>query len=177
MTPPVTASACTATSAFPYSGTLTASAPGTVSYQWVYSAGKQGPVQTAHFAAAGDTQVTGEVVKTTQPGGGWGEIQLLSPARKTSNQASYKLLCAASAGGFTPAASVTPSTPARHLRHDTAHVHRHGSITSAKAATVAYYWALSNGLDSAPATVTFTKAGHAGGDAADDYPAGRPRQR
>ena len=159
VTPPVTASACTAKSAFRYTGTLTASAPGTVSYQWVYSAGKPGPVQTAHFAAPGHTQVAGEVVKTKQAGAGWGEIKLLGPGGKTSNQASYKLLCSGSAGGLTPAASVAPST--RHATCGTAPptFAAHGSITSDKAETVTYYWALSDGQDSAPSTLTFTGPG------------------
>jgi hypothetical protein len=37
-----------------------------------------------------------------------------------------------------------------------------GSITSAKAETVTYFWALSDGRDSAPATVTFTGPGTLG---------------
>ena len=159
VTPPATASACTATSAFRYTGTLTASAPGAVSYQWVYSAGKPGPVQTVHFAVPGHVQVAGEVVKTRQAGAGWGQIKLLGPGGKTSNRASYKLLCSGSAGGLTPAASVTP--PTRHATCGTAPptFAAHGSITSDQAETVTYYWALSDGQDSAPATLNFTSPG------------------
>ena len=159
VTPPVTASDCTAESAFTYRGTITATAPGTVSYQWLYSTGDPGPVRTAHFAVAGHLQVTGEVVKTRQAGAGWGEIKLLGPDGKTSNQASYKLLCSGSAAGLTPEASVTPST--QHATCGTAPptFAAAGSITSDKAETVTYYWALSVGQDTAPATLTFTTPG------------------
>ena len=160
VTPPVRSAKCTTPVTFAFSGIIKTTAPGTVSYRWVYSSGKQGPVQHVTFATVGDTQVAGETVSTKAASTGWGEIQMISPAAKTSNQASYKLLCTGAAGGFAATASVQPSAvnvgtcgtaPPKFTAT--------GSVTSPRAATVKYYWALSNGQNSAPATVTFTKAG------------------
>jgi eukaryotic-like serine/threonine-protein kinase len=157
VTPPVAASKCTTPTSFTYAGTLTATAQGTVKYQWVYSSGKPGPVQTVSFTGAGDKTVSGETVKTKTAGGGWAELKLISPVALTSNKASYKLLCGKSATGQisasafvqVPAGTGTcPATPPNLTAT--------GSITSAKAGTVTYYWAQSDGQDSPPATLTFT---------------------
>ncbi|HEX9039733.1 MAG TPA: putative Ig domain-containing protein [Trebonia sp.] len=160
VTPPVRSAACTTPVTFAFSAIITATAPGTLSYRWVYSSGKQGAVQHVTFDGTGDMEVSGETVSTKAAGGGWGEIEMVNPAGKASNRASYKLLCARAAGGFSAVAAVQPSTlnvgtcgtapPAFTAT---------GSVTSPKAATVKYYWALSNGQTSAPATVTFAKAG------------------
>ena len=160
VTPPVRSSQCTAPATFAFSGTLTATAPGTVSYRWVYSSGAQGAVQNATFTAAGDRQVTGATVSTKTAGSGWGEIQMINPAGKTSNQASYQLLCATSADGISAAASVLPSTLNAGTCGTTPPAFTAtGSITSPKAGKITYHWVLSNGQDSAPATLTFAKAG------------------
>ena len=79
VTPPVAASKCATPTAFTYSGMLSATAPGTVKYQWVYSSGKPGPVQTVSFTGAGHKTVTGETVKTKTAGSGWGEIKMIGP--------------------------------------------------------------------------------------------------
>jgi serine/threonine protein kinase len=159
VTPPVAASKCATTSTFSYSAVLTATAPATVKYQWVYSSGAPGPVQTVSFTAAGHKTVSGETLKTKQAGTGWAELQLVSPVKLTSNQASYKLLCnqvagqiGASAAVSVPAATTTcPATPPVLTAT--------GSISDTKAGTVSYYWALSDGTNSAPATLTFTQPG------------------
>ncbi|HEY1819090.1 MAG TPA: protein kinase [Trebonia sp.] len=156
VTPPVSASKCATTTAFAYSGTLSATAPGTVKYQWVYSAGKPGPVQAASFPGPGRQTVTGETVKSKQAGSGWGEIKLLSPNAGTSDKATYKLLCSGSAGGITPVASVQVPTSNVACGTTTPTLTATGTITAAKAETVTYYWAQSDGADSAPATLTFT---------------------
>ncbi len=157
--PPVTASTCTSLATFTFGGTLTATAPGKVSYRWVYSTGKSGPVQTADFAAAGHKQVTGGVVKTKQAGTGWAEIKLVNPAGKTSNKASYKMLCATSAGGVSATASVTPPSSHNTCGTTIPTFTATGSITSQQAETISYYWALSSGQTSAPATLTFAGPG------------------
>ncbi len=54
VTPPVAASTCAAPTTFTYSGTVTATQPGILSYQWLYSTGKQGPVETLKFTAPGN---------------------------------------------------------------------------------------------------------------------------
>ena len=158
VTPPVSASRCTTATAFTYSGALTATEPGTVKYQWVYSSGKQGQVRVVRFAAAGRKTVAGDTVRTKNAGGGWAEIKMLSPVHEISDRATYKLLCGTSADGITAMASVTSPTattcgttpPALTVT---------GSITAAKAEMVTYYWAQSDGADSAPATLTFTGPG------------------
>jgi serine/threonine-protein kinase len=157
VTPPVTAGTCLTAASFSYKGTITATAAGTVSYQWVYSSGKPGPVQTAHFTAAGHQPVTGAVVKTSEAGTGWGEIKLVGG--KVSNKASYKLLCATTAGGISASASVSPPTRHNTCATTTPTFTATGSVTSQKAETVTYYWALSDGVNSAPATLTFTGPG------------------
>jgi eukaryotic-like serine/threonine-protein kinase len=159
VTPPVTASPCTTAAAFTYTGTVTASAPGTVSYQWVYSSGKPGPVQTVQFASAGHQHVDGATERTKTSGTGWAELKLLGPAGVTSNKASYKLLCASSAGGITATASVTPATKAVPCQATAPAFTADGTITASKAETVSYYWALADGQDTAPATLTFGTAG------------------
>ncbi len=88
MTPQASASKCATQTAFTYAGTLSAAAPGTVRYQWVYSSGKPGPVRTVTFTSAGHKAVTGKTVKSEAAGSGWGEIKMISPAaqRPTANQ-------------------------------------------------------------------------------------------
>ena len=160
VTPPVAASKCTTPTSFTYTGTLTATAPGTVKYQWVYSSGKPGPVQALSFTGAGDKTVSGETVKTKTAGGGWAELKMVSPIALTSNKASYKLLCGKSATGqvsasaFVQVPSGTGTCPPMPPNLTAT-----GSITSAKAGTVTYYWAQSDGQDSPPATLTFTGPG------------------
>jgi serine/threonine-protein kinase len=162
VTPPVSASKCTTDSAFTFSGTITATAPGSVSYQWVYSSGTPSPVRTVTFTGQGHQQVTGEVVKTDKAGTGWAEIKLLNSGGKTlsaSNKAGYKLLCSSSAGGITPTAAVAPVTKSVVCGTTPPTFTATGTITSQKAETVTYYWALSDGQTSAPATLTFTGPG------------------
>jgi serine/threonine-protein kinase len=160
VTPPVAASKCTTPTSFAYTGTLTATAQGTLKYQWVYSSGKPGPVQTVSFTAAGDKTVSGETIKTKKAGSGWAELKILSPAPLTSNKASYKLLCGASGTGqisasaFVQVPSGTGTCPATPPNLTAT-----GLITSAKKGTVSYYWAQSDGENSAPATLTFTGPG------------------
>ncbi|HEY7277491.1 MAG TPA: protein kinase [Trebonia sp.] len=159
VTPPVAASKCVTPSSFTYSGTLTATAPGTLKYQWVYSSGKPGPVQTVSFTSAGHKTVSGETVKTKKAGSGWAELRVVSPVKLTSNKAGYKLLCdkgasqiGASASVQAPASTTTcPATPPKLTAT--------GSISDTKAGTVTYYWALSDGTNSAPATLTFSAPG------------------
>jgi hypothetical protein len=125
----------------------------------VYSSGKPGPVQTVSFPGAGDRVVTGEIVKVKKAGGGWAEIKLLSPVAQTSAKASYKLLCGGSAGGITATTSVQPSARTASCVTTPPAFTASGWITAAKAETVTYYWAQSDGKDSTPATLTFTGPG------------------
>src|SRR6202034_1216307 len=145
VTPPVRSTQCTTPVTFAFTGTITATAKGTVSYRWLYSSGKQGPVQNLAFAVAGDKQVTGDTVSTKTAGVGWGEIQLVNPGGKVSDKASYKLLCTSAAAGYSAVASVQPPTfNAGACAATPPAFTASGSITSPKAAKVTYYWALSN---------------------------------
>jgi serine/threonine-protein kinase len=160
VTPPVAASKCTTATTFTYSGTVTATEPGTLSYQWLYSSGKQGPAQTLSFTAAGDQQVSGGTVKASKAGTGWAEIKVISPAAKTSNRATYKLLCSTGNSQIAASASVQPAAQTVSSCAAAAPtLTGTGSITSKKAGKVSYYWALGNGQNSAASTVTFTAPG------------------
>ena len=166
VTPPVAAAKCTTTTTaatattFTYGGTVTATEPGTLSYQWQYSSGKQGPVQTVSFTAPGHRQVSGGTVKTSAVGSGWADIKVLKPAVSTSNKADYKLLCSTANSVIALSASVQPAAQTVSSCAAAApSLTASGSITSKKAGTVRYYWALANGQDSAAGTLAFTGPG------------------
>jgi serine/threonine protein kinase len=158
--PPVATSKCTTPTSFTYTGTLTATAAGTVKYQWVYSAGKPGPVQTVSFTGAGDKTVSGETVKTKKAGTGWAELKVVSPVTATSNEATYQLMCGSSAAGqISASASVQVPAATGSCPATPPSLTATGAITNAKKGTVTYYWAQSDGLTSAPETLTFTGPG------------------
>ena len=160
VTPPVAASTCARPTAFTFSGTLSAAGPGMVRYRWVYSSGKPGPVQTVRFTKAGSRAVTGATVKSGKAGGGWGEITVISPVARTSNKALYQLLCGGgSVGGITATATVTPAIRTASCATAPPGFTATGLIRASKAERVTYYWAQSDGVNSAPATLTFTKPG------------------
>jgi eukaryotic-like serine/threonine-protein kinase len=159
VTPPVAASKCTAPTAFTYSATISSTAIGTVKYQWVYSSGAPGPVRVVSFTEAGNRVVTGATVKVKRAGRGWAELKLFSPVPKTSRKATYRLLCGASRGGITATAAVQPATRTASCVKAPPPFTADGSITAAKAETVSYYWAQSDGRDSPLATLTFARPG------------------
>ncbi len=174
VTPPVAVSQCTAPASFAYQGTITATAPGAVSYRWVYSSGQQGPVQTVRFLAAGHRQVTGETVKTETAGTGWAEIKLISPVAQTSNKASYKLLCADRAAGISAAAAIQSASKTVTCGTPTPTFTATGTVTSPKAQTVSYYWSLSDGRSTPPAALTFTSPGTLSAETLTFTPEGNP---
>jgi eukaryotic-like serine/threonine-protein kinase len=160
VTPPVAVSTCATPTTFTYIGTVTDTGPGTLSYRWLYSSGKQGPVQTLSFTTAGHWQVIGETVKVSRTTAGWGEIEVLSAIAKTSNKATYSLVCSTVKSGITLSASVRPSAQTVYSCAAAApSLTAFGSITTKKAETVSYYWALADGQHSATRTVTFKAAG------------------
>jgi serine/threonine-protein kinase len=157
-TPQVTVSSCAKPATFTYSAALTTTAPGSVSYRWVYSSGPAGQVQTLRFPTAGTQQVSGGTVQARVAGSGWAEVQLVAPGGPVSNKARYSLLCAtpgavtATAAARPAIASVTCGTPPPAVTFT-------GSVHSAKAGTVAYYWAQSDGTSTATAHLTFRAPG------------------
>jgi eukaryotic-like serine/threonine-protein kinase len=160
VTPPVSASTCASSTTFTYSGTVTATQPGILSYRWLYSTGKQGPVETLKFTAPGNAQVSGGTVEASKAGQGWAEIKVLSAIPKTSNQATYQLLCTAASSGLVLSASVQPNAQTVSSCADAPPIlTADGSIKAKKAESVRYYWALADGQKSAPRTVTFKRAG------------------
>jgi hypothetical protein len=159
-TPPVVASTCKTATTFAYKGTVTATETGTVSYRWVYSSGRPGALQTLSFTAPGHRTVSGGTVKTSKAGKGWGEIKVLSPIAKTSNRATYSLLCGAGDGNIALSAAVTPAAQTVSSCAAAAPaLTATGSITSKKKGTLSYYWALGNGQTSAAHTLTFAAPG------------------
>ena len=159
VTPPVAASTCAKPTAFTYSATISAAASGTVKYQWVYSSGASSPARILNFPAGGNRVVTGQTDKVKRAGEGWAEVKLLSPIPKTSGKATYRLLCGASRGGITATATVQPPTRTASCSPAPPAFTAYGSITAVKAETIIYYWALSDGENSAPAALTFTRPG------------------
>ena len=160
VTPPVAASTCATSTTFTYSGTVTNTGPGKLSYRWVYSSGKPGPVQTLNFAVPGHRQVSGGTVAVGKAGSGWAEIKVLSGIAKTSNQATYRLLCTSAKSGLVLSASVRPKAQTVYSCAAAApSLTAVGSIKAKKAESVTYYWALADGQDSAKRTVTFKAAG------------------
>ncbi len=159
VTPPVAESNCTAPTSFSYQGTIAATAPGPVSYRWLYSSGQQGPVQTVDFAAPGHRQVLGSTVQTMTAGTGWAEIQMLSPTELTSNKASYTLLCGGNAAGISAAGAIQSASQTMACGTSAPRFTATGSITSRKAQKVTYYWSLSDGRSTPPATMTFSGPG------------------
>ena len=81
VTPPVVASKCATPTTFTFTGSITDLQPGPVSYQWLYSSGKQGPVQTLNFTAAGQQQVSGGTVTTSTAGDGWAQLKAVAQPR------------------------------------------------------------------------------------------------
>jgi eukaryotic-like serine/threonine-protein kinase len=160
VSPPVAASTCATPSTFTYTGSITAEEAGTLTYQWVYSSGKPGPVDSSVFSAAGTHLVSGGTVSATTTGQGWAEIKLLGSAGKVSNRASYQLLCTSAKSGVTLSATVQPRAQTLDSCAATPPpLTATGSIKSNKAGTLSYYWALANGQRSAVRTLAFKAAG------------------
>ena len=112
----------------PSAATITATAPGDRLLPVGVLVGQAGAgAEPSTFAARrGHAGRPARRSSTKTAGTGWGEIQMISPAGKTSNQASYKLLCSERRAGFAAAASVQPPTlNAATCGDDTADIHRH----------------------------------------------------
>ena len=161
VTPPVVVSKCSTPTTFKFTGSVTDTQPGTISYQWVYSSGKPGPVQKLTFTGVGQQAVSPGIVSTSTAGNGWAELKLLlSPAAKTSSQASYQLLCSSANSDITVAAKIAPaalSFASCSAPHPT--LTATGTITSKNAGTVSFYWAMSNGTRTTPVQLIFNHAG------------------
>ena len=169
VTPPVAASKCATPTTFTFTGSVTDLQPGPVSYQWLYSSGKQGPVQTLNFTAAGQQQVSGGTVTTSTAGDGWAQLKLLlNPGTKTSDKATYQLLCSTANSDIAVSATVKPAAlnfSSCSAPHPTLTVT--GTITSKNAGTVSFYWAMSNGDEDHAGPADFQFPRHASRESAD----------
>ena len=159
---PATASSkCTTPATFSFAGSITYLQTGPVSYQWLYSSGKPGPVQTVNFRQAGQLPVAPGKVSTSTAGDGWAQLKvLLQPGAMTSGKASYSLLCTATNSDIAVTASIKPASLAYascSAPHPTLTVT--GTITSKNPGTVSFYWSMSNGEKTTPVQLFFTKAG------------------
>ena len=159
VSPPVVASTCAKPSTFTYSATLSSNGQGTLKYQWVYSTGKTGPVQTATFSGAGKQVVNGDTITGNKSSTGWGEVKEISPKAQVLDKATYQLICGKNDGqlGANAWIPVPPSnlTCGQPVPSFTAA----GSIWDTKPGKVTYYWVLSDGTKSPPQTLTFKKKG------------------
>ncbi len=153
--PPRAAASCAAAAAFTYTGALTVSEAGSVSYRWIYSPGTPGPVQTLQASQAGTYQVPGGVVKASTTGTGWAELQVTSPLSVTSNKASYELSC--SAGPVTITLVSRPASPDAVQCGATPPTFTiSGQIHSSVAGQLIYHWLRSNGTQTGTQTVNVT---------------------
>jgi serine/threonine-protein kinase len=161
VSPPVAASKCATPTTFTFTGSITDLQPGPVSYQWLYSSGKPGPVQTLNFTAAEQQQVRSGTVTTSTAGDGWAQLKvLLNPGAMTSDKATYQLLCSTANSDIAVSAAVKPATlnfPSCSAPHPTLTVT--GTITSKNPGTVSFYWAMSNGEKTTPVQLTFNSPG------------------
>jgi eukaryotic-like serine/threonine-protein kinase len=159
--PAAAASKCATPTAFTFTGSITDIQPGPVSYQWVYSSGKPGPVQTLNFTTAGQQQVRGGTVATSTAGDGWAQLKvLLNPGTKTSDKATYQLLCSTANGDIAVSATVKPAAlnfSSCSAPHPT--LTATGTITTKNAGTVTFHWAMSNGEKTTPVQLTFNSPG------------------
>jgi serine/threonine-protein kinase len=159
--PPVVTSKCATPTTFTFTGSITDAQPGPLSYQWLYSSGKQGPVQTLNFTTAGQRQVGGGTVTTSTAGDGWAQLKLLlNPGSTTSEKATYQLLCSTANSDIAVSATVKPAAltfSSCSAPHPTLTVT--GTITSKNPGTVSYYWALSGGGHTKPDQATFASGG------------------
>jgi eukaryotic-like serine/threonine-protein kinase len=153
--PPRGAASCATAAAFTYTGALTVSEAGTVSYRWIYSPGTPGPVQTLQASRAGTYQVPGAVVKASTTGTGWAELQVTSPLWVTSNKASYALTC--SAGPIAIELSTRPASPDAIQCGATPPIFTiSGQIRSSVAGQLHYHWQRSNGTQTGTQTMSIS---------------------
>jgi hypothetical protein len=88
---------------FYFVGSITASGPTRVNYQWEWMDHAIGPSGTATFTAAGTLQVTTERSQGSS-GTGWARLRLTSHGNISSNQVAYTLTCTTGAPPPVPAA-------------------------------------------------------------------------
>ncbi len=158
VTPAATTSTCATPATFTVSGTVSATAAGTVTYQWFGSSRMTGQVQTLHFSGAGTKRVTGTPVRSKTAGTGWAAIKTVSPKAATSNRATYILDCSDGPVTVSATAAVTPASRTVSCAAAPPSATFSGTIHDAKAGTVTYYWELPTG-NGPTRSLTFSSPG------------------
>ena len=82
VTPPVVVSKCATSTTFTYNGTVTDTGPGTLSYRWLYSSGKQGPVQTLSFTRPGTGRSAAGASRPARQARGGPRSRCSAPSRR-----------------------------------------------------------------------------------------------
>jgi serine/threonine protein kinase len=161
VSPAAATSKCATPTTFTFAGSITDLEPGPISYQWLYSSGKPGPVQTLNFKTAGQLPVKSGVVSTSIAGDGWAQLKvLLNPGTKTSDKATYQLVCSAANSDITVSATMKPAAlnyASCSAPHPT--LTATGTITAKNAGTVTFYWKMSNGEKTTPVQLIFNSPG------------------
>ena len=134
---------------------------GRCTYQWLYSSGKPGPVQTLNFAAAGHQHGDRRDRQGQQGGQRVGRAQAAHARPPRPPTRPRTSCCAAPPTATSPCRRrcSRPRRPSPRARARAPSLTASGTITSKKAGTVSYYWALGNGQNSAAGTVTFSTPG------------------
>jgi eukaryotic-like serine/threonine-protein kinase len=151
--------ACAATPpAFTFSGTITSSKAGAVTYHWALSNGTTGAAQHLTFASAGTRPAAPYTFSpSTNKFTGSGSIVVTSPAPAASNKAAFSLSCTQQAAQVTATLTSSPPSPATYLCGSPIPGFTvTGAISAVQAAVVTYHWARSNGSTTAPATVSIS---------------------
>ena len=77
---------------FTFTGTITSTVAGDVTYRWLRSDGALAPVETINFAAPG-SQTVSTTWTLSAEGTKWQQLQILTPTVTRSNQSSFTLTC------------------------------------------------------------------------------------
>ncbi len=139
---------------FTFNATITATGPGTVTYRWERSDGGYSDVQSITFYEAG-TKTTTLQWELSTSASGWHRIHVLTPYDAASNPVYYTLNCAGSlVTGIIVGVDQYPFTgPCPKT------IHFWGTIAVNGPGIVVYRWERSDGVTTAPETITFTAAG------------------
>jgi len=150
---------------FAFTGTVTSSKAGPVTYYWALGDGATTAPGTLLFKAPGRMNVQQLAFTPPTEGTGTAVIVVTSPAKAVSNAATFTLSCNRAShphGGGTlslsASAHVSPASSNSGCTFGPSTFTFTGSITANQATTVTYYWALNSG-DGPAQTLTFAGAG------------------
>jgi eukaryotic-like serine/threonine-protein kinase len=152
---------------FTFTGTVTSSKAGPVTYYWALGDGATTTPATLLFKAAGTMSVQQLPLTPPTEGTGTAAIVVTSPEASVSNTATFTLSCQGHGNGhgggtthlsLLASAKVTPPSSTVGCTSGPSTFSLTGTITANEATTVTYYWALSGG-DGQSQTLTFAGPG------------------